>query len=264
MEARNLVQLIREAKPRTALFTTYTLSLSFFEAVLFPVLRQVGCRSISILVDANQAIVSLAEAHVKYAGRRYWLAPVVAPGGGVFHPKLSYLSGADVDVLAIGSGNLTSPGQSGQLETLDVVSSRTSPEVFRQFARFATGLADKIWETSPQAAGLLREYAQQSERAASASKAESLRFPDVPSLISTVEHPASAQIAALSEEAGLTLSSLTVLSPFHSPDAAPIKRLSQAVGVDSISIGLDPKKTMLRPLISAGCKLPNRPSTFCR
>lgn len=241
MKAKNLVQLIREVKPRTAIFTTYTLSLSFFEAVLLPELRQVGCRSISILVDANEAVVSLAEAHVKYAGRRYWLAPVVAPGGGVFHPKVSYLSGADVDVLVIGSGNLTSPGQSGQLETLDVVSSDTSPEVFRQFSTFATGLADKIGETSPQAAGLLREYALQSERAASASKAGSLRFPDVPSLISTVELPASDQITALCEAAGLTLSLLTVLSPFHSPDAAPIERLSRAVGVDSIAIGLDPK-----------------------
>ncbi len=255
MAASNLVQLIREVKPQTVLFTTYTLSLSFFEAVLLPVLRQVGCRSISILVDANEAVVSLAEAHVKYAGRRYWLAPVVAPGGGVFHPKVSYLNGADVDVLAIGSGNLTLPGQSGQLETLDVVSSGTSPEVFRQFETFSTRLADKIVETSTQAAGLLREYALQSERVAGASNAESLRFPDVPSLISTVEHPASAQIAALSEEAGLTLSSLTVLSPFHSPDAAPIERLSRAVGIDSISIGLDPKKKHVAPFDLARLKI---------
>ena len=241
MEAKNLAQLIREVKPRTVLLTTYTLSLSFFEAVLLPLLRQVGCKSISILVDANEAVVSLAEAHVRYAGRRYWVAPVIAPGGGVFHPKISYLSGIDGDVLAIGSGNLTMPGQSGQLETMDVVSQDSSPEVFRQFSAFAMRLSERIEETSPQAAGLLREYALRSEKTPSTSTAEALRFPDVPSLITTVEQPASAQIIALSQNVGLKLNSLTVLSPFHSPDAAPIDRLSKEIGLKSIAIGLDPK-----------------------
>jgi hypothetical protein len=67
MEIKNLVQLIQEVKPKTALFTTYTLSLSFFEAVMLPILRQVGCQDIAILVDANEAVLSLAESHVNYA-----------------------------------------------------------------------------------------------------------------------------------------------------------------------------------------------------
>lgn len=246
MEAKNLVELIREAKPRTALFTTYTLSLSFFEAVLLPVLRQVSCHDIAILVDANEAVASLAEAHVHYAGRRYWVAPVVAPGGGVFHPKLTYLAGGETDVLAIGSGNLTLPGQSGQLETLDAVSAATSPIVFRQFEAMVDSLAGKIEQTSKQAADLLREYAVRASVVADRSGADNSTFPVSAALVHSVERPASDQILELFELAEAEAQAMTVLSPFHTPDAGPIDRLAKALGVNALSIGLDPK-TLVAP-----------------
>lgn len=247
MKIDNLVQLIRATKPRTALFTTYTLSLSFFEAVLLPVLRQVGCSDIAILVDANEAVTSLAEAHVNYAGRRYWVAPVVAPGGGVFHPKLTYLAGGETDVLTVGSGNLTLPGQSAQLETLDAVSSLSAPTVFRQFAELANSLANKIDQTSKQAAELLREYGSRaSSVVASKVGSDSSVYPDAPILVHSVQRPASEQIVELWRLTGADATAITVLSPFHAPDAGPINRLAKLLGVELVSIGLD-AKTLIAP-----------------
>jgi hypothetical protein len=241
MEPRNLVQLIREVKPRTVLFTTYTLSLSFFEAMLLPLLRQVGCQNTAVLVDAQEAVKSLAEANVNYAGRRYWVAPVVAPGGGVFHPKLTYLSGDKVDVLAIGSGNLTMPGLSGQLETLDAVASTEDPSVFIQFQAFAAGLAAKIDSTSRQAADLLREYAIRAQDVAAKSGEAIKSFPWSPVLVSSLDRPARDQIIEYWRLQGEQATSLTVLSPFHAPDGGPLDRLASSLGASGVSVGLDPK-----------------------
>jgi hypothetical protein len=246
MNINNLVQLVRATKPRTALFTTYTLSLSFFEAVLLPVLRQVGCHDVAILVDANEAVASLAEAHVNYAGRRYWVAPVIAPGGGVFHLKLTYLTGGETDVLAVGSGNLTLPGQSGQLETLDAVSSSSAPGVFTQFSELANSLAGKIDKTSKQAAELLREYGARASSVALKEGLDPSVYPDAPFLIHSVDRPASEQIVELWRLTKNDANAVTVLSPFHAPDAGPIDRLAENLEVGLVSVGLDPK-TLIAP-----------------
>ena len=89
-EPRHLLDLIRLVRPKAALFTTYTFSVSHFDAVFLPVLRSVGCQDIAVLVDADEAAGSVEESHSRAAGRVYRVAPVIAPGGGVFHPKLAY------------------------------------------------------------------------------------------------------------------------------------------------------------------------------
>lgn len=232
----NLVSLIRSVQPKAALFTTFTISLSFVDAVLLPLLRQVGCRDIFILVDSAQAELSLEEASSPYAGRHYWLAQVVPPGGGCFHPKLAYLRGSNEDVLAVGSGNLTQPGQSGQLECLDVVDSLKYPAVFSQFADFATTLATHIELASPRAAEFLGEFAQ---RARSVGKNSGESPNGDPRLIHTVEHPASTQLVDIWSAKGTPARRLTVLTPFHAPDGAPIQRLATALGAQSLNVGLD-------------------------
>lgn len=212
---------------------------------MLPVLRQAGCHDVAILVDANEAVASLAEAQVNYAGRRYWVAPVVAPGGGVFHPKLTYLVGGEMDVLAVGSGNLTLPGQSGQLETLDVVSSSSAPGVFRQFAALANELADKIDQSSKRAAELLREYGLRASSVVRETP-DFQAFPAAPVLVHSVGRPAIEQITELWRLTEADANTLTVLSPFHSADASPVKRLAESIGVEGVSIGLDPK-TLVAP-----------------
>ncbi|MBK4725303.1 hypothetical protein [Pantoea agglomerans] len=237
MEEKNLIDVIHAVKPTAALFTTYTLSLSFFEAMILPVLKQHGCEHIIILVDAREAARSLEEAHIRYAGSLYWLVPVIAPGGGVFHPKLTYLNGDAQDVLTVGSGNLTFSGQSAQLETLDVVSSLSAPALFHQFSDFSQALAESLQKTSSRAAVILQSYAIRARKMAANNSDQKSA---VMQLIHTLHQPASQQIATLWPQDMGRPQRLTVLSPFHTPGLGPVTRLADTLGIANIAIGLDP------------------------
>lgn len=235
-ELENLLGAIKTVKPKTALFTTFTVSLSFIDAVLLPQLRQVGCKDIFVLVDVNQANRSLAESSSQYAGRHYWVASVTAPGGGCFHPKLAYLRGEDEDVLAVGSGNLTHPGQGGQLEVLDLVTSKREPQVFKQFSSFASELAKRLGRDGTNAAEFLREHA---ERAANLTRGVPEGPSNGPTLIHTLTTAASEQIARLWREQAVEADSLVALTPFHAPDGGPLQRLAREVGAQKVRLGLD-------------------------
>jgi hypothetical protein len=102
-----LSELIREVKPRAALLTTHTLSLSFFEAAVLSEFKKIGCHDIVLLVDEQEANKSFAEARSMGAGRTYRFLPVASPGGGFFHPKIAYLECKNDDVLVISREHLT-------------------------------------------------------------------------------------------------------------------------------------------------------------
>jgi hypothetical protein len=66
-------------KPRSwerALFTTYSLSLMFFESVILRELRQKGCREIWIAADAQGYQASLMERRSHVPGRIEHVATV--------------------------------------------------------------------------------------------------------------------------------------------------------------------------------------------
>ena len=125
-----LIQLCGLAPWRKVLFTTYTISLSFFEAFILPCLEKVGCADVLILVDQSFYLESLSERQAASAGRGYRIVPVSMRTSGVFHPKLSYFWGESNDICAIGSGNLTYAGQGTNLECLDILSSSDDPGSF--------------------------------------------------------------------------------------------------------------------------------------
>ena len=220
--------------------------MAFIEGVLLPTLRQSGCRDVAILVDANEAAASLQEVQSIAVGRKYRFAPLVAPNGGIFHPKLAYFCCKDFDVLAIASGNLTLPGQSKQLECLDVVRSDQHPLVFRDFATFAATLANRISDTSKQAADLLLQAEQLAKVAFESSKGAITPFPSQPKLIHTVDESASEQIVSICLEQGFQATDITVLSPFHAPDGGPMLNLKSELGAKALHIGLD-KGSMVAP-----------------
>lgn len=251
MSPRNLVELISEVRPRSALFTTYTLSLSFIESALLPTLRQAGCKEVAILVDADELEGSLVETQAHGAGRRYRLAAVQAPGKGVFHPKLAYLACKDQDILTVGSGNLTTPGQHRQLECLDAVSSLDYPDVFADLADFASRLAHMIPSASQQAVTLLKLL---EKRARTASATPSRLTPEQQAavrLVHTLQSPASSQIAEFWRQQGVPANTLVALAPFHAPDGGPVQRLGNALAVRKIQVGLDPV-TLIAPLRQPG------------
>src|SRR5918996_4161833 len=83
-----------------ALFTTYALSLSYFESeVLHPLLRA-GCDDIWLVADAEGYRRSLLERRSMRVGQEYRLIPAALPDG-VFHAQCIYLSGDEEDLLLV-------------------------------------------------------------------------------------------------------------------------------------------------------------------
>ena len=98
-------------KPRFVLGTTYTLSLAFFESVIFqkPLIDRSHLRSCLIICDPLGYRRALDEAKaLQHAGQNYMAVP--APVADCFHSKVWLLIGEDEFALLVGSGNLTQSG----------------------------------------------------------------------------------------------------------------------------------------------------------
>jgi hypothetical protein len=102
----NPVDLISSLPWRQAVFTTYSLSLSFFEAVVLDALVRGGGREALILSDVAGVQGALMEQGARRAGRDYLVEPIAVSNGGVFHPKISAFVAADDCHMLVGSGNL--------------------------------------------------------------------------------------------------------------------------------------------------------------
>lgn len=100
-------------------FTTYALSLSFFEAVILDALvRGGGSSQPLILADVRGVSESLSEQGAHRVGKDYDVEPV-AVRGGVFHPKITVLASGDECHVLVGSGNLTFNGWGGNCEVIE-------------------------------------------------------------------------------------------------------------------------------------------------
>lgn len=216
-----------------ALFTTYALSLAFFESYLLPRLRTAHCEHVTILADVDGYRSSLMERRSQSVGQEYAIAPVQArpPHHGIFHPKLTYLWGEARDVLLVGSGNLTFGGHGRNLEVLEVLTSDRDPQAFRDFAEFATQLAH-----SPSF-----ELSDSQDLLACASRATSVAGDrarsDTARLIHSLNTPILDQLLTLAN-ARNDWRELLVLSPYHSPDAAPIHRLVRELNIKTLKVGV--------------------------
>jgi hypothetical protein len=113
------LRLVSSHPWQRAAFTTYALSLSFFEAVVLDALLRGGANAQAvILADVMGVRESLSEQGAHRVGRDYEVEPV-AVTGGVFHPKISVLASDDECHLLVGSGNLTFNGWGGNCEILE-------------------------------------------------------------------------------------------------------------------------------------------------
>jgi hypothetical protein len=93
-----------------ATFTTYALSLSFFEAVILDALIRGRARQALVLADVQGIRASLSEQGAQRVGKDYNVEPVAVSSGYAFHPKISVLSDKDECHVLVGSGNLTFHG----------------------------------------------------------------------------------------------------------------------------------------------------------
>jgi len=152
------IDLVKAAPWQRALLTTYSLSLSFFEAVLMDAFVRGGGRNPTIIADVEGVQNALSEMGARMVGREYELIPVHNQQG-VFHPKVSvFLNDGDAHIL-VGSGNLTFGGWGGNLEVTDHFHAGKHPTVLRDLAEYFELLAasETITLGSP---GKLAEFAE--------------------------------------------------------------------------------------------------------
>jgi hypothetical protein len=147
-----LDKFFRGFKPEYVLGTTYTLSLAFFESVIFPAIPKERLRKCVILCDATGYQRAMAEATaLRNATRDYLVA--IAPCQASFHAKVWTLINDSQLAVLVGSGNLTQSGFIENLELFEVLtferggSGRRSAE---GVLRFVEGLV-QILPKSPGA-----------------------------------------------------------------------------------------------------------------
>ena len=225
--------VLEVAKWKAALFTTYALSLSFFESVVLHRLRGSGCREIWVVVDADGYRKTLMEGRSCGVGHQYRLIPVALPNG-IFHPKCIYLAGEDTDVLMVGSGNLTFGGWGRNLEVLEVARSDHEPALFAQFGDFLDRLARRSDLMVPDRTWLER-FRYRAQHSGMASRPES--SPQGPWLLTSTERSVMDQLIEHTKAHGQARH-LTILSPYHDPHGGVVRRLAEGTGAARVSIGL--------------------------
>lgn len=229
----SLGDLLRSRSWERALFTTYSLSLTFFESVILRELRQKACREIWIAADAQGYQSSLMERRSHGVGQEYHLVPVALPHG-VFHPKCCYLQSSEGDLLVVGSGNLTFGGYGRNLEVLDVVTPVSEPQCFREFGRFLNALKLRTDIRCPDNRWMDIFADRAFESAGSVTQGS---IPTFPRLVHSVNKPVIEQLA---EIIGDDVERITILSPYYDNDGEAVRRLIERFQPHAVSIGIPP------------------------
>jgi hypothetical protein len=218
-----------------ALFTTYALSLSFYETQIHKLgLSRNGCRDIQIVADADGYQLSLSERQSHRVGNEYRLTPAALPNG-VFHPKLTWLSSKDIDIVLVGSGNLTFGGFGRNIECLDLIRSDQNPVAFSQIqelfdawiARKDLQFAERDWMFS------WRDRAARIWTGAEPAQAQH------PELLHSTNNSIGRQLEQRVSQVGKVLE-VRSLSPFYDTDGAGIISFAESIGAPRLTIGLLP------------------------
>lgn len=232
MNSYSQLDFIAGRRWERALFTTYALSLTFFETYLLPQLRKAGCEQIFIMVDVDGYRGSLMELKSRHVGQEYSLIPVQCKSG-IFHPKVTYLWGAEGDLLMVGSGNLTFGGHGRNVEVLEVLQPDGDADAFVDFSGFLEELEVAEAISFPNSIDLAAFSNRALKVAEGQSAGKNTR------LLHTLSEPISSQLQARAGEV-TGWNELLVLSPFHHPEAAPIRELAETLGIKQLTIGVPP------------------------
>lgn len=116
MQKVKLSSFFSSLKPKYLLGTTYTLSLTFFESVVWPTIPKGNLDNCLILCDHLGYRRAMSEAGtLRDIGARYFVVPISAQGK--FHPKVWIAANDEKVCLLVGSGNLT---QSGFIDNVEL------------------------------------------------------------------------------------------------------------------------------------------------
>ncbi|NIA71256.1 hypothetical protein HBA54_21890 [Pelagibius litoralis] len=212
---------------RKAVFTSYALSLSFFESVVLDNLVRGGSKEALILADLQGVRAGLSEQGAQRVGRDYELEPV-AVTTGAFHPKLTALFGEDDCHLVVGSGNLTFNGWGGNFELAEHLHPSFAADAFDDAAQFFRSLAE-----SPKVAHGLSDSCLALSEDLSRAAARKPHSGEI-RILHSLDGAIGARLTEFAEEPGGALH-LSVAAPFWDSGAA-IDRLCQRLGLDAVHL----------------------------
>jgi hypothetical protein len=226
-------EIIANGKWDHALFTTYALSLTFFEThILKAGLIRNGCQTVWVVADVDGYHQTLTERQSARVGQEYHLVPVALPNG-VFHPKCIYLSGPNGDMLLVGSGNLTFGGFGRNVEVLEVLTAAECPWVFHAFGKYLEALGSRkdFMNPDPRWIKIFSDLSFNAAKGVSSAPVEG------PHLVHCVNSPIVGQLEDYFIAAG-GASRLRFLSPFYDPNADAVREVAGKAGCQRITIGL--------------------------
>jgi hypothetical protein len=183
IESIKLSEVLRLVpKPKYVLGTTYTLSLAFFESVVFPEFHRSRLKSCLIICDSLGYHNALTEASALQGAAQDYMV-VRAPVSGSFHPKVWLVVGEDEFALLVGSGNLTQAGFMTNAEMFDALhfkpDSSPSSDLLADIRAFLTGLVD-LWPSGDHQQFLCVETLNQLDKALGAMTVARDPQPDGP------------------------------------------------------------------------------------
>jgi hypothetical protein len=217
---------------RSATFSTFALSLSFFESLILRRLRAAGCNEVTVFVDPLGYRNSLIESQLIGAGSSYRVIPVSA-GTGAFHLKFCFLKAAsekDPDCLLVGSGNLTFGGYGNNAELLDVFLSSEQPGIFSAFA----GVVDLLADMPNNPAAVSKAFRDLRQQVASGRPGQVTD--DTVRLACSLEAPIAQSVASEARQLG-ACRRITLLSPYFESLKA-VEDLWSALGKPELRIAL--------------------------
>ena len=215
-----------------AYFTTYALSLTFFESYLLPQLRRAGCERVTVFVDSDGYQASLMELKSRAVGREYSLIPIKS-ARGVFHPKITYLWGVDADLLLVGSGNLTFGGHGKNIEVLEALNPNDDSAAFVEFAEFLEQLVTTESLTIPDTSNLTELARRARDQVGDSVPGGATR------LLHSLQTPILDQLVERAASQG-PWTELLCLSPYHHPAGTPVRDLAERLQVQTLSVGVPP------------------------
>lgn len=130
----------------SAVFTTYSLNLRFFEHSVLPPLHAAGVRNVIIFCDETQLGAALEDHGLRGVGRSYYVVSTRL-GPGAFHPKLIFLHGERGTRACVSSANLTVDGQLRNVEV--AVTLDSSEDGHRAALRDAASFLRRVGTEAP-------------------------------------------------------------------------------------------------------------------
>lgn len=234
-------------KAHNAIVLTHNIDFLFVESVVIPRLRAIGSPQLTIFADAACAAGSYQtqQTLVSKLGLRYRVVPIHLGQARRFHAKAIFLSGNDSSGLAVGSGNMTYGGWSGNKEIwTDFLAPGNGDAQIASFRDYLAAILSYV----PDPAGIRSEVlglfdAPENSWARALPEASGLAWtpstaPMLNQILARIDAPPTA---------------IDVLSPYFDPDGAAVTRLAE-LGASEVRVMLQPKRAGLSQDIVA--KLP--------